>query len=155
MIYFFGYYLKWLPIQGYTSPFTNFGLSIKQIIMPVICVSTLALASNARLTRTTVLEVLRQDYVRTAWSKGLREGAIVVKHVLKNSLIPVITMVGIQASMIIGGEVIIEKVFNIPGIGRLMVDAVSGQRHEIFAPQTLVEALIRSQKFSTHKFHIG
>jgi peptide/nickel transport system permease protein len=124
MIYFFGYYLSWLPIQGYTSPFTDFSLSTKQIIMPVICMSTLALAGNARLTRTTVLEVLRQDYVRTAWSKGLAERVVVIKHVLKNGLIPVITMMGIQASMIIGGAVIIEKVFNIPGIGRLMVDAV-------------------------------
>jgi peptide/nickel transport system permease protein len=142
MIYFFGYYLKWLPIQGYTSPFTNFTLSTRQIIMPVICISTLALASNARLTRTTVLEVLRQDYVRTAWSKGLRERVIVVKHVLKNSLIPVITMVGIQASMIIGGEVIIEKVFNIPGVGRLMVDAVLANDYSIVQGGCLIIATI-------------
>jgi peptide/nickel transport system permease protein len=142
MIYFFGYYLKWLPIQGYTSPFTNFWLSTRQIIMPAICTSTLALASNARLTRTSVLEVSRQDYVRTAWSKGLRERAIIIKHVLKNSLIPVITMIGIQASMIIGGQVIIEKVFNIPGIGRLMVDAVIANDYPIVQGGCLMIATI-------------
>lgn len=127
MIYFFGLYLHWLPVQGYTSPFDNFVLSTKQLIMPVICLSLFPLASNARQTRSSMLEVMRQDYIRTAWSKGLRERVIIIKHALKNGLIPVITLSTMGLSMIIGGSVIIETVFNIPGMGRLAVTAIINQ----------------------------
>lgn len=127
MIYLFGLYLKWLPVMGYTSPFTDFGLSTKQLIMPVICDALLPLAANARQTRSSMLEVMKQDYIRTAWSKGLKERIIILRHALKNGLIPIITLSGMGLSMIIGGNVIIEQVFNIPGMGRLAITSILNQ----------------------------
>jgi peptide/nickel transport system permease protein len=124
LIYLFGLYLKWLPVMGYTSPMENIGLSIRQLIMPVICLALFPIASNTRQTRSSMLEVLRQDYIRTAWSKGLKERVIILKHALKNGLIPIITLAGIGLSHIVGGTVIIETVFNIPGMGRLAVTSV-------------------------------
>jgi peptide/nickel transport system permease protein len=127
LIYVFGLYLKWLPVMGYTSPFTDFGLSTKQLIMPVICLALFSIASNARQTRSSMLEVMRQDYIRTAWAKGLKERIVITTHALKNGLIPVINLSGISLSLIIGGTVIIEQVFNIPGMGRLTLTAITNQ----------------------------
>jgi peptide/nickel transport system permease protein len=127
LIYIFGLWLHWLPVQGYTSPFTNFGLNARQMVMPVICLSLFSIASNCRQTRSSMLEVMRQDYIRTAWSKGLREQMVIIRHALKNGLIPVVTLSAMGLSMIIGGSVIIETVFNIPGMGRLAVTAIQNQ----------------------------
>jgi len=121
MIYLFSLQLHWLPVMGYTSPFTDLGMNVRQMIMPVICEALFPLAANARQTRSSMLEVMKQDYIRTAWSKGLRERIIILRHALKNSLIPIITLSGMGLSMIIGGSVIIEQVFNIPGMGRLAI----------------------------------
>ncbi len=127
LIYAFGLYLRWLPVMGYTSPFDNLGMSAKQLIMPVACMCLFPIASMTRQTRSSMLEVMRQDYIRTAWSKGLKERIIIIRHALKNGLIPVITLSGMGLSMIIGGTVIIETVFNIPGMGRLAVTSVLNQ----------------------------
>jgi len=124
LMYLFAVQLDWLPTSGFTSPFENFSLSIKQIIMPVFCMAIFSIAGNARQARSAMLEVLRQDYIRTAWSKGLTERAVIVRHALKNSLIPIITLAGMGISGIIGGMVLIEQVFNIPGMGRLAVDSM-------------------------------
>jgi peptide/nickel transport system permease protein len=124
LIWLFAVHLRWLPTMGYTSPFTNFGLSTKKLIMPVFCEAIFAIAGNARLARSSMLEVLRQDYIRTAWSKGLTERAVITKHAMKNGLIPIVTMAGMGISGIIGGSVLIEQVFNIPGMGRLAVDSL-------------------------------
>lgn len=124
MIYFFGLKLKWLPICGYTSPFDDFLLNTKEIILPIFCLAIFSIASIARQTRSCMLETIRQDYIRTAWSKGLSERIVVMKHVMKNGLIPVVTLVGSHLSHILGGSVLVETVFNIPGIGRLMVSSV-------------------------------
>jgi len=140
MIYLFAVYLKWLPVMGYTSPFTNFWLSTKQLVMPVICLATLPMASTARQTRSSMLEVMQQDYIRTAWSKGLKERAVIVKHALKNGLIPVFTLAGLQLSTIIGGSVLIETVFNIPGMGRLAVDSVLNRDYQVTQGITVVIA---------------
>ena len=78
-----------------------------------------------RMTRTMMLEVLRQDYVRTAWSKGLQERVVIVRHAIKNALIPVVTLIGLQMPILIGGSVIMESIFGIPGLGRLMLDALN------------------------------
>ncbi|MCX7912564.1 MAG: ABC transporter permease, partial [Dehalococcoidales bacterium] len=102
MIYLFGLRLNWLPIYGYTSPVQDFWMSTKQAIMPVICLAITGLAYTARQMRSSVLEVIRQDYIRTAWSKGLRERIIIVRHALKNSLIPVVTLMGIGLGMVFG-----------------------------------------------------
>jgi peptide/nickel transport system permease protein len=130
-IYLFGLELKWLPLQGYVSPFEDFWLSLKHFIMPVICISVIPLASTARQTRSSILEVVRQDYIRTAWSKGLKERQVITGHAMKNGLIPVITLLGIQVPMIFGGNVLVETVFNIPGMGRLLVNSVLTQDYPV------------------------
>ena len=89
-----------------------------------------------------MLEVLRQDYVRTAWAKGLNERMVVMGHVLKNGLIPVVTVIGFQVRMIFGGQVLVESVFNIPGLGRLMVSAVFGQDYVVIQSGILIVAVI-------------
>ncbi len=127
MIYLFGLYWGWLPIQGYTSPFDNLWMNMRELVMPVFCLALYPIAGIARQTRSSMLEVMRQDYIRTAWSKGLRENSIVIRHALKNGIIPVVTLLGMNLSMILGGSVIVEQVFNIPGIGRLAIQSITNQ----------------------------
>jgi peptide/nickel transport system permease protein len=138
LIYTFGLKLHLLPIYGYTSPFDDFWLNTKQIIMPVICLAITGMAYTARQMRSAILEVIRQDYIRTAWSKGLKERAVILKHALKNSLIPVITLMGIGLGMVFGGSVLVETVFAIPGIGRLLVTSVFAQDYVVVQSGTLV-----------------
>jgi peptide/nickel transport system permease protein len=122
-IYVFGLILGWLPMQGFTWPTENLWLSFKQCIMPVFCLAIPGLAVIARQTRSSMLEIIQQDYIRTAWSKGLSEKTVIVKHALKNALIPIVTLIGLQVRFLIGGSVIVETVFGIPGMGRLLVRA--------------------------------
>jgi peptide/nickel transport system permease protein len=124
LIYIFSLRLHLLPVQGYTSPLIDLGKNLRQIIMPVFCLSIFAIASITRQTRSSMLEVMRQDYIRTAWAKGLKERLVVTRHALKNGLIPVVTLLGMSLSHIIGGSVLIETVYNIPGMGRMAVNAV-------------------------------
>jgi peptide/nickel transport system permease protein len=138
LMYLFGLKLHWLPTSGYTSPFTDFVLSTRQLIMPVFCLSLFSIAANARQMRSSMLETISQDYIRTAWSKGLRERTIVIKHALKNSLIPVITLIGLGVGMIFGGSVLVETIFAIPGVGRLMVSSIFGQDYVVVQGITLV-----------------
>jgi peptide/nickel transport system permease protein len=142
MILLFGLKLHWLPIAGYTSPLDDFWLSTKQAIMPIICLAITGLAYIARQMRSSMLEVIRQDYIRTAWSKGLSERVVINKHALKNSLIPVITLLGIGIGMVFGGSVLVETVFAIPGIGRLLVQSVFAQDYVVVQSGTLIIATI-------------
>lgn len=142
LIYTLGLRLNLLPIYGYTSPFEDFWMSTRQAIMPVICLAITGMAFTARQTRSSVLEVISQDYIRTAWSKGLRERAVILKHALKNSLIPVITLMGIGLGLVFGGSVLVETVFAIPGIGRLLVTSVFAQDYIVVQSGTLVIAFI-------------
>jgi len=142
LIYTFGLKLKWLPISGYTSPLVDFWLSTKQLVMPVICLAVFGLAANARQMRSSMLEVIQQDYIRTAWSKGLPERKIIVRHALKNSLIPVITLMGMGVGIIFGGSVLTETVFAIPGVGRLLVSSIFGQDYVVVQAITFVIAVI-------------
>ena len=127
LIYVFGLKLHWLPVQGYISPFTDLWQNIRLVILPFICLAVFPIASTSRQTRSSMLDVMKQDYIRTAWSKGLRERSVIIRHALKNSLMPVVTLSGMGLSMIIGGSVIVETVFNIPGMGRLAVTSVFSQ----------------------------
>ncbi len=122
-IYIFGLKLGWLPIQGFTSPFTNFVESMRQLVMPVIAMTIPNVAVIVRQTRSSMLETIRQDYVRTATSKGLSQQIVLYKHALRNALIPVVTLIGMALAFLLGGEVLTETVFNIPGVGRLLVRA--------------------------------
>ncbi len=124
LMWIFAVNLHWLPTSGFTSPFDDFWKSTRQLIMPVFCMSIFAIAGNARQARSSMLEVLRQDYIRTAWSKGLTERVVIIGHALKNSLIPIVTLAGMGIAGIFGGSVLIEQVFNIPGMGRLAVDSL-------------------------------
>jgi peptide/nickel transport system permease protein len=131
-IFWLGIILMWvfavhwhiLPTSGFTSPFDDFWKSTRQMLMPVFCMSVFSVAGNARQARSSMLEVLRQDYIRTAWSKGLKERVVIVGHALKNSLIPIVTLAGMGIAGIFGGSVLVEQVYNIPGMGRLAVDSL-------------------------------
>jgi peptide/nickel transport system permease protein len=142
MMYIFGLKLHLLPIAGYVSPFENFWESAKLMIMPVACMAITSLAGTARQTRSSMLEVIRQDYIRTAWSKGLRERVVIFRHALKISLLPVITMMGMGVGMIFGGAVLIETVFAIPGIGRLLNSSIFAQDYQVIQSGTLIIATI-------------
>jgi peptide/nickel transport system permease protein len=142
LIYIFGLQLKWLPVQGYTSPFTDLWLNIKQVILPIICLAVFPIASTSRQTRSSMLDVMKQDYIRTAWSKGLHERIVIIRHAMKNSLIPVVTLSGMGLSMIIGGSVIDETVFNIPGMGRLAVTSVFSQDYPYVQGIVLFVAIV-------------
>jgi peptide/nickel transport system permease protein len=141
LIYLFALYFKWLPVMGYTSPFENFWLSTKQLIMPVFCLAIGPIAGNARQARSSMLEVIHRDYIRTAWSKGLSERTIIMKHALKNGLMPVVTLSGMSVGTILGGSVLIEQVFNIPGMGRLAVTSVMNQDYPYVQAITLIMAI--------------
>jgi len=142
MIYLFGLKLNLLPIYGYTSPFKDFWLNTQQVIMPVFCMAITMMATTARLARSSMLEVTRQDYIRTAWSKGLRERSVIMRHALKNGLIPVITLLGIGLGMVFAGSVLIETIFAINGIGRLLVTSIFAQDYVVIQSGTLVIAMI-------------
>jgi peptide/nickel transport system permease protein len=142
LIYLLAVKAGWLPVGNFTSPFVDLTKSLKQTIMPVLCLSLFSLASLTRLTRSSMLEVIQQDYIRTAWAKGLRERLIITRHTIKNGLIPVITVIGLQVAFIFGGSVLIETVFNINGIGRLVTTAVQNQDYLIVQACTLLIAVM-------------
>jgi peptide/nickel transport system permease protein len=142
LIYVFALKLSWLPVMGYTSPFTDFWQSTRQLIMPVFCLSIFNVGAVARQTRSSMLEVNREDYIRTAWAKGLSERVVVLRHVLRNGIIPVVTLSGLGASMLLGGAVIVETVFNIMGMGRLVVDGVLGLDYSIVQAVVLFMAVL-------------
>ena len=108
------------------------------MIIPAIILGTSLSAVTMRLTRTMMLEVLRQDYIRTAWAKGLSENLIVSRHALRNALIPVVTLIGLQAPLLIGGAVIMEQIFVIPGMGLLLLDAVNQRDYPIITGVFLI-----------------
>ncbi len=111
--------LKMIPFVE--DPLGNLGV----FIVPSLILGTAMSAATMRMTRTMMLEVLRQDYIRTAWSKGLKERIIVIRHTIKNALIPVITLIGLQLPILVGGAVIMENIFNLPGIGSLLLNALT------------------------------
>lgn len=137
-IYLFALYLRWLPVMGYTPPLEDFSLHVRQMIMPVFVLSLGGIAGTTRQTRSCMLEVMRQDYIRTAWSKGLKERVIIIRHSLKNALIPVLTLSGMSLAGLLGGSVLIETVFNIPGMGRLAVTSVMNQDYPYTQAITLI-----------------
>ncbi|HWS29914.1 MAG TPA: nickel ABC transporter permease [Clostridia bacterium] len=128
--------LGWLPPSGLYGP--------AYYVMPVISISAVSLATFARMTRSSMLEVIRQDYIRTARAKGQSEGAIIFKHALRNALIPIVTVIGIQFAVALGGAVVNEQVFAIPGLGKLMVDAIKSRDYPIVQGGVLVIAFIFS-----------
>jgi peptide/nickel transport system permease protein len=142
LILVFGYYLRWLPIQGWVSPTENLRESLLHILMPAICLTVYPMAAIARQTRSSMLEVIRQDYIRTAWARGLNERQVIIKHAVRNAIIPVITLIGINIRQIFGGAVLTETVFSIYGMGKLSVDALFSSDYAIVQGVILVIAVV-------------
>jgi peptide/nickel transport system permease protein len=142
LIYLFSLRLGLLPTGGFVSPLENFGESLRKAILPVWCLSLFSIASLTRQTRSSMLEVVGQDYIRTAWAKGLRERVIIMRHTIKNAMIPVVTILGLQVSLLFGGAVLVEYVFNIPGMGRMMADAVFSHDYQVVQAGVLIIALV-------------
>ena len=142
LIYLVAFRLQWLPISGYTSPFDDFWLYIRQMILPVMTLSFSFIAFLARQMRSGMLEVIHQDYIRTARSKGLRERIVIFRHAVRNALIPVVTTLGVTLGHLIGGTVLIETVFNIPGMGRLIVQSIMRSEFFVMQGSILVVGLI-------------
>ena len=117
--------MEWIPITE--DPLGNIGV----FIIPSLILGTYLSAATMRMIRTMMLEVLRQDYIRTAWSKGLKERAVVLRHAVKNALIPVVTLIGLQIPILVGGSVIMENIFNLPGLGRLMLIALTDRDYPV------------------------
>jgi len=141
LIYVFGLRLGLLPAYGYTSPLVDFWQSVQQSILPVVVLAVFPVAAAARQTRSSVLEVIQQDYVRTARAKGLSEQTTVVRHVLKNALMPVATLQGEVFRNIIAGSVVVETVFVIPGMARLLVNGMLAQDYPVVQGVILVVAV--------------
>ena len=124
LIFVFGVMLHWLPISSYTDPFDNPVAGVKSLTLPALTLGLALAAVIARTLRSSLLESLSEDYIKTARAKGLNTTAVVIRHAMKNALIPVVTVLGLQFGTLIGGAVITEYVFALPGVGRLVVDAI-------------------------------
>jgi peptide/nickel transport system permease protein len=124
LAYVFALELDWLPVQGYTSLDQGLWPWLENLILPAVALGGVYIALIARITRATMLEVLQQDYIRTARAKGAGQGSILFLHALKNAAVPIVTVIGIGVALLIGGAVVTESVFAIPGLGRLTVDAI-------------------------------
>jgi peptide/nickel transport system permease protein len=135
-------YFGWGPPLEFTPPWVDPWANFQQMVWPVMTVGYRYAAVTTRMTRSTVLEVLREDYIRTAWAKGLREGSVVIRHALKNAMLPVITLIGTEFAFLIGGLVVTETVFTLNGVGRFVVDAVAHRDYPV------VQALVFLIAFS-------
>ena len=142
MMYIFSLKLGWLPSYGFTWIWDDFTTGLRQLVMPLFCLSLGGIASVTRQTRSSMLEVIRQDYVRTAFSKGLTEKKIVFVHALKNALIPVITILGMRLGTLIAGSMFVESVFSIPGMGSLLVKAITSKDIPVVQACVLIIALV-------------
>jgi len=141
LIFFFGVTLRWLPISGYTDPLEEPVRGLRSLTLPAITLGLALAAVIARTLRSSLLEALSEDYVRTARAKGLSEPTVLTRHALKNSLIPVVTLLGLQLGTLIGGAVITEYVFALPGVGRLVVDAVFARDYPLVQGVVLLIAV--------------
>jgi len=124
LIYVFAIQLAWLPVQGYQRIAEGLGGCLERLVLPSLTLAVIYVALIARITRGSVLEVLNADYVRTARAKGLADLGVLLRHVLRNAAVPIVTVIGLGVALLIGGVVVTESVFAIPGLGRLTVDAV-------------------------------
>jgi peptide/nickel transport system permease protein len=138
LILLFSIQLGWLPVQGYVSISEGLWPWMRHMILPSIALGTVYMALIARITRASMLEVLAQDYIRTAQAKGLASGDVLVRHALKNAAVPIATVIGIGVALLISGVVVTETVFAIPGLGRLTVDAILRRDYPIIQALTLL-----------------
>ncbi len=142
LIWIFSVYLRWFPAMGYVHPWTDFAEGMWKLVLPAFTLGTFFSGLVARIIRSSLLEVLDQDYIKAARAKGVRRAALVYKHALSNALIPVVTVIGLQFGTLLGGAVLTETVFAIPGMGRLTVTAILDRDYQ------LVQAAILTGVFS-------
>jgi peptide/nickel transport system permease protein len=138
LIYFFAIELRWLPVQGYTPIAEGIGPWARNLVLPSLALGLAYIALIARITRASMLDVLAEDYIRTAKAKGVATKSMLIKHALKNAGVPIVTVIGIGVALLISGVVITETVFNIPGVGRLVVDAISKRDYPIIQGVILI-----------------
>jgi peptide/nickel transport system permease protein len=141
MVLVFGVWLGWLPVAGYVPLESGLWPNLRSLIMPAVALGLVQSALIARLTRSSMLDVLREQYILSGRAKGLSERVVVYKHALKNAMIPTLTVVGITFAILIGGAVVIETVFNIPGVGRLIISAVLRRDYPVVQGVVLLIAL--------------
>ena len=142
LAYAFALRLPWLPVQGYTPIAQGLWPWLQNLILPSLTLGSAFIALIARITRATMLEVLSQDYVRTAWAKGLAQSPILFVHALKNAAVPIVTVIGLGVAGLIGGAVVTETVFAIPGIGRLVVDSILRRDYPIIQGVVLIFSFV-------------
>ena len=142
MIAFFAMELRWFPVQGFRSITEGLGPFLERIALPTFTLTLLYMALIARITRTSMLEILNEDYIRTAHAKGLPEIRVLMHHALRNCSVPIITVIGIGFALIISGVVVTESVFNLPGLGRLTVDAVLARDYPVIQAVILLASLV-------------
>jgi len=138
LIQIFAIELRWLPVQGFRSLSRGFGPFVERITLPTLTLSFIYIALIARMTRAAMLDVLDEDYVRTARAKGIPERGVLLRHALRNAAVPVITVIGTGFALLISGVVVTETVFNLPGIGRLTVDAVLARDYPVIQAMILL-----------------
>jgi peptide/nickel transport system permease protein len=142
LIYVFAIQLNWFPVQGYQRLSQGFGGWLHRLILPAFTLSVIYVALIARMTRTSVLEVMNEDYIRTARAKGQTEFKVLVRHALANAAVPIVTVVGLGIALLIGGVVVTESVYTIPGLGRLTVDAVLARDYPTIQAVILLFSLV-------------
>ncbi len=141
LIWIFSVYLGWFPAMGYVAPWTDLSQGLWRLVLPAVTLGTFFSGLVARIIRSSVLEVLDQDYVKAARARGVRRAALVYKHALANALIPVVTVIGLQFGTLLGGAVLTETVFAIPGMGRLSVSAILNRDYSVVQGAILVGVL--------------
>jgi peptide/nickel transport system permease protein len=142
LILVFARWLGWLPVQGYQPLSAGLWPFIERLILPTLALSTAYIALIARIVRTSVIEVMGEDFIRTARAKGMKESAVLVHHALGNAAVPIVTIIGVSIAMLIGGVVVTESVFNIPGLGRLVLEAVLARDYPIIQALILLFSMI-------------
>jgi peptide/nickel transport system permease protein len=140
LVFVFAINLGWFPVQGYSPIANGIGPFLHHITLPSVTLSFIYIALISRITRASVLDILAQDYIRTAYAKGFGDVQVFAGHVLRNAAVPITTIVGIGVALMIGGVVVTESVFNIPGMGRLVVDAIGRRDYPVIQGVTLVFA---------------
>jgi peptide/nickel transport system permease protein len=142
LIYLFAIQLRLFPVQGYKSLSEGLWPFLHHLLLPALTLSVIYIALIARMTRASMLEVLGEDYIRTAYSKGLRDRLVLRRHALRNAAVPIVTVIGIGIALLIGGVVVTESVYNVPGLGRLTVDAVLGRDYPTIQAVILVFSFV-------------
>ena len=144
LIILFGVELEWFPVAGYVPPTEDFTDFISRMVMPTLATGLVVMSWVARMTRATVLETLDEDYIRTARAKGLTENVVLIRHALRNAILPIVTVVGMVFGFLLGGVVVVESVFAIPGVGRLMVNAIENRDLPLIQAVIMLSALFVS-----------